>query len=185
MATADFPSDSFMFGNINSLKEWGIKVIAYDVFSAAKRPRSQIIPFRHGEFDYGEKYYNPKTIRLDCATEDNKIPSKSALREVIYHMSRRNQLRLWDEPDKYYVGELLESADVQVLPKYQKQIFVLPITCEPFAYHAQVNLPLQTGTTMINYQGTAETPTLIIIKNPNDFAVSNITITAVRQIRAE
>lgn len=37
------------------------------------------------------------------------------------------------------------------------------------------------ATNKISYHGTAETPTLIVIKNMNDFPVSNISITAVQK----
>ncbi len=69
----DIPSNSFTFGNINSLTEWGIKVISHDVFSAPKRDRKQVIPFRHGSYDYGEKYYSEKVIQLDCCTEEKVL----------------------------------------------------------------------------------------------------------------
>ena len=180
----NMPGDSFTFGNLNSYEEWGIKVIAYDMFSADKRNRQKTIPFRDGAHDYGRKFYDNKILRLDCATENDTIPSKAAMREVIFHMSQRNTLRLWDEQDKYYVGELINSADVKVLPKYQKQIFILEMICDPFAYGDRISIPLQHGITPITYRGTAETPTMIIIRNPNNFAVSNISVTAIQQVKA-
>ena len=178
------PGDSFTFGTINSFEEWGIKVIAYDVFSASKRDRKQVIPFRDGTHDFGRKYYNNKIVRLDCATETDQIPSKALMCEVIYHMSQRNRLRLWDEQDKYYMGELIDTVDVKVLPKYQKQIFVLPIVCDPFAYGESKLIKLHNGMNEVDYFGTAETPTMIVIRNPNNFAVSNISVTAIQQNKA-
>ena len=38
------PADSFSFNGMNSLETWGIKVVAYDVFSPNKRERNQMIP---------------------------------------------------------------------------------------------------------------------------------------------
>jgi len=172
--------DSFTFGTINSLDEWGIKVIAYDVFNAPKRERKQIIPLRSGAYDYGEKYYDERIIQLDCCTEEREL-SKAEMREVVYHMSQKNRLILWDEPDKYYIGELFDSASIVVQPKRVKQQFTLSLVCEPFAYKAQVSIPLKQGINAINYQGTAETPTIIVLKNPNSFPITNITITSIQK----
>jgi len=178
------PADSFTFGGTNSLETWGIKVLAYDVFSPNKRARNQKIPFRHGRFDYGKKYFDERIVRLRCTTED-RVLTKSEMREVILWLTQRARLVLWDEPDKYYVGELEESVDVTVLPQEVKREFTLPLRCEPFAYTDQNALPITDGNNPIDYRGTAETPTLIVIRNPNDFPVSNITLTAAAHIRAQ
>ena len=178
------PGDSFNFGTKNSLRDWGIKVIAYDVFSAPKRERKVRIPFRSGAYDYGEKWYDEKIINLDCDTGHGDRPplTKAEMREVIYFMSQRNRLVLWDEPDKFYIGELFESSPMNVLPKYIKQQFVLPIICQPFAYKDQVILPLTGGETDIEYAGTAETPTLMVFKNTTDRPINQIVVTAIRKL---
>ena len=173
------PGDSFTFRNINSLTQWGIKVIAYDVFSAGKRNRSRTIPFRHGEYDYGEKFYDTRTVKLDCVTED-RVLTKAEMREVIYWLSKRSQLILWDEPDKFYVGELMQSVDVNVFPKRTKQQFTLPMVCEPFAYGPQNIIEFSQGINKVEYNGTASTPTHIIIRNPNPFPVTKIRITGIQ-----
>ena len=172
------PSDSFQFNDINSLEAWGIKVLAYDVFSPNKRSRNQKIPFRHGRFDYGKKYFDERIVSLRCTTEEKKL-TKSEMREVVLWLSQRGRLALWDEPDKHYVGELEESVDVEVLPQEIKREFLLPFRCEPFAYGERNQKQIMSGVNRINYRGTAETPTLIVIRNPNDFPVSNITVTTV------
>jgi len=178
------PADSFSFNGMNSLETWGIKVVAYDVFSPNKRERNQTIPFRHGRFDYGKKYFDERIVTLRCATEAKEL-TKAEMREVILWLTQRGRLTLWDEPDKHYVGELEESADVDVLPQEVKREFLLPFRCEPFAYGEQNTLPIETGMNRIDYQGTAETPTLIVIRNPNDFPVTGITLTAVAHNRAQ
>ncbi len=174
--------DSFTFGSKNSLETWGIKVIAYDVFSAPKRERKQLIPFRNGTYDYGEKWYDNKIIMLDCCTEEKEL-SKADMRDFIQHMSNRNRLILWDEPEKYYIGEMMESADINILPKRVKQQFTLSIECQPFAYKSQQILPIETGVNKVAYNGTAETSTLIILKNNNSYPITNIKITSVQKIQ--
>lgn len=170
------PSDSFNFGDKNSLIDFGIKVIAYDPFVAVKRDRRQQIPFRNGTYDYGEKWYDDKIIRLDCCTEKKEL-SKSEMREVIYWLSEKNNLTLWDEPDKYYIGELLTSPEILVLPKRVKQQFVIELLCQPFAYGVNIAKPLNKSINKVEYHGTAETPTLFVIKNPNSFPVSKVMVT--------
>lgn len=177
-----FPNDSFNFGATNSLEDWGIKIIAHDVFSPNKRPRNKMIPFRHGRHDGGRKYYDERIVRLDCLL--TRKMSKAECREIIYWLSQRAQLRLWDEQDKYYIGELEESVDVDVFPNEVNRQFTLPMRCEPFAYSTLNRIPIINGINPIDYKGTAETPTLLIIRNPNNFLVSNITITAMSYTRA-
>ena len=178
------PADSFRFNGVNSLERWGIKVLAYDVFSPNKRERNRQIPFRHGRYDYGKKYFDERIVTLQCATEEKEL-TKAEMREVILWLTQRGRLTLWDEQDKYYVGELEESVDVDVLPQEVKRAFSLPFRCEPFAYGEQNNLPIENGINRIDYRGTAETPSLIVIRNPNPFPVTGITLTTVAHKRAQ
>lgn len=177
------PDNSFTFGRANSLEDWGIKVIVYDSFSPDKRQRSKKIPFRHGRFDYGKKYYDERIVRLDCQL--TKKLTKGEMREVIYWLSKRARLTLWDEQDKYYVGELLDSVDVDVFPNEVARNFVLPILCEPFAYSALNELPITEAQTEVDYQGTAETPTLIILRNRTTEPIRYVTLTLVSRREAQ
>jgi phage-related protein len=138
-----------------------------------------LIPFRHGRFDRGEKFYEPKNLRLECAT--TRALSKAGLREISYCLSGKNALRLWDEPDKHYIGEMFESAEVEVLPGYAGQRFTLSFLCEPFAYGEQKTINLKSGANTVEYRGTAPAPAMLVIRNPNAFAVSEIVITAIKR----
>ncbi|GHU77306.1 hypothetical protein FACS1894188_11320 [Clostridia bacterium] len=104
-------SDTFTFNGINSYDAYGIKVIAKDVQSAAKRDRRVVIPFKNGGYDFGAKYYSERVVTLDCCTEDSPL-SKSDFRAVAAWLSQKGKLTLWDEQDKCYIGELLESPDL-------------------------------------------------------------------------
>ena len=174
------PGSSFTFRNINSLETYGIKVIAHDAFNAPKRRRDRTIPFRDGVFDYGRKFYDPRIVRLDCVTE-TKVFTKSEMREIIDWLSEPGVLILWDEPEKFYVGELLEKTDIRIFPNRIKQQFEIPIKCPlPFARKALTVKPLQSGTNYVEYEGTHETPTEIILRNPNNFPVTGIYITEIQ-----
>ena len=152
------------------------------MFSAPKRDRRQTIPFRHGAFDQGRKFYDERILRLECRTERQTL-TKAEMREVIFWLSQKSVIRLWDEQDKFYVGELMESAAVDVFAQRVMQQFTLPFVCEPFAYGRQVTQQLTRGANPIKYDGTIETPTLLVIRNPNSFPISNIVVTAVKSRR--
>jgi len=169
--------------NLNSFDTWGIKVIIYDVFSPNKRSRRKQIPFRHGSYDMGyEKYYDDRNLRIECHL--TKKLSKADFREIIYVLSQKSSLYFWDEPDKFYRCELFDSVDINVFPQEIGRVFILPFVCEPFAYGRMETIKFNAGKNPIEYIGTVQTPTILIIKNNNDFPISNILITAIEQIRA-
>ena len=180
MALALIPGDTFTFSGINSLAAFGIKVIAYDVFSPAKRDRRVTIPFRHGSYQYGEKWHEDRFIRLDCCTEGRQL-TKADMRAVAGWLSARGPLILWDEPEKHYMAELLDAPDIRVLPKYAKQQFTLNMRCDPFAIRGPFSLLLASGLNSVSYSGTVSAPTLITLKNVSDVPIHHIQITAVQQ----
>jgi len=105
------------------------------------------------------------------------------MREVAAWLSGRHELRIWDESDKHYVGELMDSVDVIVRSQRIKQSFVLPFLCEPFARGQQITQQITEGENHISYAGTIDTPTMLIIRNPNDFPISDIVIRAIKSRR--
>ena len=98
--------DSFQFGGINSVDEWGLMVVAYDYFLPPKRARKISIPGRSGQYDFGADCWDERTLRLSCML--TRHMTKAEFREVVYELSRKSVLRLWNEPDKYYMAELYE-----------------------------------------------------------------------------
>lgn len=171
--------NSFSFGAVNSVDAWNLKVISHDFFMPAKRERKIVIPGRSGAYDYGAKYYDERILSLECVLE--RRVQKSLFREIIYTLSKKKEIRLWDEPDKYYIGELYDSGEVTVYPQEYLREFTLEFVCEPFAYRNTVTFPVKEGTNAVNYTGTAEAPPVIEIFNPNPFPVQNIVITAVKR----
>jgi phage-related protein len=177
------PANSFSFAGINSLTAWGIKCIAHDVFSPPKRDRKQKIPFTSGSYDFGKKYHDEKIVTLECDTGHGGFPplDKAGMREVIYELSKRDALILWDEPDKYYMGELFDSPPMNVSPKYVKQRFTLRFVCEPYAYGDDTAIPITGRFMRVSYAGTAETPTLIVLQNSSATTVSTVSITLIKR----
>lgn len=172
--------DSFSFNQYNSVEDWGILVNAVDVFLPPKRKRKITIPGRSGSYDFGAKNWEERTLRLTCTLM--RQMSKAEFREIVYALSKKGRLRLWNEPDKYYVAELYDPAEVQDYYLETARDFELVFTAEPFAYGRTVTTPITDGRNLPGYRGTAETPCVIVLKNLSGSEVKNITITAIRRI---
>ena len=171
--------NSFTFGHINSMDQWGIKVIAHDVFMPQRRERKQQIPHRNGMYDYGGRYFEERELTLDCLL--TRQIRKAEFREIIYELSRKRSIYLWNEPDKYYIGQLYEPAEVAEFPAEIMREFSLVFLCEPFAYGRQTQISLVRGHNPLSYGGTAETPCLIRIKNDLNIDVQGVYISLHRK----
>lgn len=171
--------NSFSFGTSNSVDTWGVHMIKHDTFAPPKRSRKITIPGRSGSYDFGASRFDERTLRLECSLE--RRMSAADFREIIFAFSRKNLIRLWDEPDKYYIGELYNADEVFVYQQEQMRDFELNFICEPFAYRVTAPLAIRSGVNRINYGGTAEAPTVIEIRNTNSYAVSNIVLIAIKR----
>lgn len=171
--------DSFSFGTYNSVDDWGIVVIGHDTFLPPKRSRKINIPGRSGAYDYGAKNWDERTVRLECVLM--RQMKKEEFREIVYLLSKKGRLRLWNEPDKYYVAELYDSPNVDDFYMEEMREFELSFVCEPFAYGSILTVPLASGRNRVNYGGTAETPAVIVLKNTSESEATNVTITAIKR----
>lgn len=166
--------DSFSFGKYNSLDDWGIRVITYDVLLPPKRERKVQIPRRSGRYNYGENVWDERTIRITCTLE-RKI-SRAQVREIAYALSQESNLVLWEEPDKYYIGEIYDSAEILDYFDECMRDFELTFICRPFAYSAAKTVPIASGNAKPEYQGTADAPCTIILRNNTGSTIVNPTI---------
>lgn len=173
------PGDSFSFGPYNSLTDWGIRVVKYDTLTPPKRSRKAQIPGRSGMYDFGADCWDERTVRIECVLE-RKI-SRAQLREIAGALSRKSRLRLWDEPDKFYIGELYDPAEITDFFDEALREFTLSFICEPFAYGRTVTQPIVFGENRVEYQGTADTPCVIALRNPSETDVQAVTITAIKR----
>lgn len=171
--------DSFSFGTYNSVDDWGIMVIGHDTFLPPKRSRKINIPGRSGAYDYGAKNWDERTVRLECVLM--RQMKKEEFREIVYLLSKKGRLRLWNEPEKYYIAELYDSPDVDDFYLEEMREFELSFVCEPFAYGENVTAALTDGRNRIAYKGTAETPAVIVLRNASDDEIANVTITAIKR----
>lgn len=171
--------DSFNFGTVNSMDDWGIQIIATDTFLPPKRERKQRIPGRHGAHDFGARSWDERILRVECRLL--REMSKAEFREVVYWLSKKARLSLWNEPDKYYMAELYDAAEVLDYYCETMRDFELEFVCEPFAYGKTITQPVASGRNEIQYPGTADTPTVLVIRNTSPDTVSNVHITVIKR----
>ena len=154
--------DSFQFGKMNSLDDWGIRIVSYDVLLPQKRARKRVIPRRHGQYDHGAFCWEERTVRVECVLE-RRIP-RAVLREIAAQMAVKGELRFWNEPDKFYVAELYDPSEVTDYFDECMREFTLHFVCEPFAYSKEYVL---TGESIAFLNdGTVESPCVIEFTAP-------------------
>ena len=95
---------------------------------------------------------------------------------MAYVLSKKSQLRLWNEPDKYYVGRIYQAPDLECLRKVGNR-FTLNFMLEPFAYRNTITQPFTNRLYIPEYEGTADTPTYIVIRNIGTGNAVNLQIT--------
>ena len=166
---------SFLFGDVDMYVVYGIQLEAepQDVILPPLRARKITIPERHGAYDFGAKYYDERGLQLQCVTI--RALSRDAVREISWMLSKKSEIRIWNEPEKYYIGRIYDSAGLTQLRNIGNK-FTLTFVCEPFAYGQTVTAPFDGLTYRADYQGTAPTPTYIQIVNNGETAATNIRI---------
>ena len=180
---------SFKFGNTDMYDTFGIMLIdsgmPEDLFIPSIRERKVEVPNRHGSYDFGAKYYNERELTLKCiAAEPERVGFSMAnirqyVREITYVLSKKAEIRLWNESEKYYVGRLYDATDLIQLRDLADE-FELHFICEPFAYGETMTKPFYNRQYIPDYQGTAPTSTYIVIRNTASSGnVTNIKITQI------
>jgi len=179
---------TFNFNNKNSKKDFGIIGTSYDVIFPKKRERKQIIPMRDGAYDFGAEWYDERIVRVTCKWF-NPIANdltRSDIRGIAAWLSKKGKLELAVEPDKYYIGELYDPAELIAHYDYSRGIgttdgsFELNFICEPHAYGTTKLIQLFSDTA-ISYAGSATTPTVLTIKNTGTTNINSIQITVRRR----
>lgn len=173
--------DSFVFNGINFREKFNIRVVKVDYLLPSKRERKIEIPNRNGLYDFGSVSYNERIIKIAC---DLLSPlSRAQLREISYLLDRKGKLYLWDEPDKYYIGEIYMAPEIMEFPKAKIRTFDLEFKCEPFAYREQTFDTIEQGTNKLKYYGTAKAPCRIEITNHGNVPANKIILSTTRKKR--
>ena len=173
---------SFTFGGIDMYERFGIQLASepHDVILPPLRSRKMTIPQRHGAYDYGAKYYNERGLQLDCVTV--RTLARADVREISYMLSQKSEIRIWNEPGKYYVGRIYDSAALEQLRNTANR-FSLTFTCEPFAYGLNKSEYFLNQRYIPEYPGTAPTTTYIVLRNVA--ASGNVSNIKIKQIDKE
>lgn len=155
---------SFLFDGIDMYTRTGIMLVREpeDVLLPRKRPRTVTNPNRDGVYDFGAEYYENRGLKLTCTTVKTK--NRIDVREISYILRNKSEIRIWNEPEKYYIGQIYDETALNQIRNVSAE-FVLVFDCEPFAYG-----PMRTKSfsgSMLNpaYAGTARTPTVITVTN--------------------
>lgn len=165
---------SFSFDGVDMRERYGIVVERFvDRLAPARRDTRLVIPKRNGSVDFGGFYYEDRELEIRCGTI--KLLSRSEARELSYTLAAKGRIVRWDEPDKYYIGQIFDPAELEESVQSLKR-FTLRFSCEPFAYGEQTTQAF-TNSKNFAYNGTAVTPTIITITNNNDYEINNIEIT--------
>ena len=169
---------SFLFGTTDMFETFGIQIsddgMPNDVLKPQLRERKVTIPLRSGSYDYGAHYYDDRPYTLNCVTV--KAGTRDDAREMAYILSKKSQIRLWNEPDKYYIGRVYQAPDLECLRKVGNR-FTLNFILEPFAYGDTITESFVDQKFVPDYKGTADTPTYIVITNTGSGNIVNIQIT--------
>ena len=153
---------SFTFGGVDMREKYGVWCTAYDTFFPPLRSHKITVPGRSGAYDYGSDDYDERVLRLECDTRTGK--TRSEMREIAYALSRKHEIRIWQEPDKYYIGRLYDPSELEDIYQVIYK-FTLTFVCDPFAYGATKDILPASSLWEAAYAGTARTPTRIQITN--------------------
>lgn len=168
---------SFLFGTTDMYQQFGLMLtedgLPQDTLLPGLRPRKVTVPLRSGAFDFGAHYYDERAISITCVTV--KAGTRDDAREMAYILSKKSEIRFWNEPDKYYIGRVYQAPGLEVLRKVGNR-FSLTFVCEPFAYGETTTEQMSSLVYLPDYKGTAPTPTYIVIENTGTTNAVNLQI---------
>lgn len=175
---------SILFGTTDLYQRFGIQIaddgLPQDVLMPGLRERKVVVPLRSGAYDYGAHYYDERAISVTMVTV--KAGTRDDAREMAYVLSKKSQIRFWNEPDKYYFGRVYQAPGLEVLRKIGNR-FTLTFILEPFAYRNTLTENFVNQRYAPDYDGTASTPTYIVIENTGNSNAVNLQI--VQSIKLE
>lgn len=171
----------FTFRGISS-KKFGIYTVDQDRKILPPRRESRVtIPGRSGYYDTKSNVYDERTESLLCSfvcPPGKTIPEMC--REIAGWLSGTGHLIYDKEPDKYYLARLSGAPPMEQHLQYGR--FTLTWSCNPpFAFGKTVLQKITSGENTVPYNGTAETPCTIVLKNSSTTNAKNITITAIKR----
>lgn len=168
-------ADSFSFAGVDMLGTYGIRAVSHDVLLPRLRERRLVVPGRDGSWDFGARRYEDRVIRVECDTRRGL--GRGEIRELAHLLSRKGRLVLWDEPEKEYVARVYEDVALEYLGRVG-HAFTLVFLCEPFAIGETVT---RDGLGRMQYEGTAETGTRLMVRNAGQGMVGGLRLVVRRR----
>lgn len=147
-----------------------------------RRDSKTIIPGRSGYYDGTVgNIYDERVESIICSfvkPPDKTVPE--VFREIAKWLAKPGRLVYDKEPDKAYTAKISGSPPEEQHLKHGT--FTLTWSCNPpFAFGKTRSQPIASGVNVIDYQGTAETPCVIVLRNHSTTNAVNISITAVKR----
>ena len=165
---------SFKFGTTDMYEAFGLRVTDcdYDYLSPAPRQRKMEVPLRSGSYRFEEKYHEERQILLSVRSEN---PVREFWRELSYVLDKTANLYIYSEPDKYYTGRIYDPSQLKRLRNVGVD-FDLIFTCKPYAVGLSTTQDFTNGVYYPEYHGTADSPTVITIRNTGRVNIGGIRI---------
>lgn len=153
--------DYFVFDGVKSTDK-DIVLLDYRPLLLPQNKRVFVdIPGRDGSIVTGSDAKNDIEILANCAVVgENEADMLEKVRQAKPWLFKRGKLSFWDEPGRYYVGEVIRQTPIT--RKISWGEFDLYFRCEPIAYGQQVTEEL-TGATLVN-AGTYEATGIITVE---------------------
>lgn len=172
----------FSFRGVHSSK---FGICTQDTSRTLLPPRREgkvVIPGRSGYYNgVAGDVYNERAEMIHCAFRcppGKTVPE--VCREIAYWLSGTGRLVYDKEPDKRYIACISGGPPMEQHLKYGT--FDLTWNYNPpFAFGRTITQPIAAGENPVDYQGTAETPCIIVLKNLSARNILNITITAIKR----
>ena len=165
---------SFKFGTTDMYATFSLRVTDcdYDYLSPAPRQRKMEVPLRSGSYRFEEKYHEERQILLSVRSEN---PVREYWRELSYVLDKTANLYIYSEPEKYYTGRIYDPSQLKRLRNVGVD-FDLIFTCKPYAVGLSTTQDFTNGIYYPEYHGTADSPTVITIRNTGNVSISGIRI---------
>lgn len=146
-----------------------------------RREGKLVIPGRSGYYDAVGAVYNERIESILCSFVRPKEKSVAEVcREIAYWLSKPGRLSYDKEPDKYYIARISGAPPMAQHLGYGE--FTLTWSYNPpFAHGETITQQIANGENVIDYQGTAETPCTIVLRNTSKTNIVNVSITAIKR----
>lgn len=140
------------------------------------------IPGRSGYYDgVSGGVYDERQESILCTFACPKGRTVAEVcREIAYWLSGTGRLSYDREPDKYYNARITGAPPMAQHLKHGEFTITWSYN-PPFAFGRTVSVPIHSGRNDIRYEGTAETPCVIVLRNVSAASAANVTITAVKR----